>query len=1029
MPAPSAPPAVPRATGMERRGGGRRGRANASINATANTHNSSNGNGNPNGSALLKNGRLIKGKAFSSYCSSRGLCHVCGRMQTHAVIGRGLFLAPRRKPLTIKDKATDDFVVYNGYCIQPTCYTLEQAKMLSYKMLDQQITSSSIVSSCEQPNDNSDIANTTTTTTINKRKHNRRRSSMPFMNSNNQNQHANSHTKKEKAKTRRASMTHSTSTKTIPTSEGSSDNVNEEDANAAKAAVKSATSRHSPSHTKAFHISPRRSLQRLTRGFRGRSRKKRGASIPAVVEHDDEEDEDEEEEMEAGLQLGLQLQLEVEPLSPTTPPQEPQNQDADCNLPDQNGQAMDATQNTLPTLMTCTMRRSSSASIVNCNGRRKSMTAPDILAVIQGCSSSKKTLLLNDCDLKDSGTKTLIKKIREQPPPSVKVLCLRSNEIGPDGARSIAQMLQCNDDHSFASHQLHTLRLSHNQIADMGTKHIFEALQFATQSSLTTISLSRNDITDAGAKAIGEALMENSVLKSISLDNNRLGDNGLRHVLQGISQNPTSRLCSLSLANNNISDYGAYAIADFVESAFLKLRQCDTNEHTVNNVQLIISNNNIGNSGAEAILNALQLAGNKKHQVAHILGLQQNHVADGEILDEIAALQETMASCHNRSLTSLPSLRSLDVNTAALSVSSNHSQGWERLDSFSSSHPTTSQGRELSSERSPSISCRDSQRASDCSLHSNTVISNAQPMTPCRPPRSRRRSSISVVPMHNATEYNAAAPRHRSVTPNRRRSSSSRRVEMTEWDEQHEEIQDSCERHSRSVPLLAMSPLQARPSPQIPRRPMPRDSIMSQISLMSEAESIQDLPLNWNEDYDIDYDDHVDYDEDHINGHIGSTSEGDNNEEEEELRDHSAHQRVSRSNNFFVRQQQQQRRQQQQQQPNFRRHISFSSRASASTMLRSTAYLQTEQQAGPSCHSIRENMSIYMSNESTRSIESAISMSLHSRGSIDSIIEEEEDLAASNPELRTELSEAFPDIDDMDGFIVAQQEALMGMSH
>jgi len=66
------------------------------------------------------------GPRLREYARSRGLCERCVAVKTHKRQG---YLPWRQKwhPLTIKN-AEGGYVVYKGYCLQPTCYTLEQAK-------------------------------------------------------------------------------------------------------------------------------------------------------------------------------------------------------------------------------------------------------------------------------------------------------------------------------------------------------------------------------------------------------------------------------------------------------------------------------------------------------------------------------------------------------------------------------------------------------------------------------------------------------------------------------------------------------------------------------------------------------------------------------------------------------------------------------------------------------------------------------------------------------------------------------------
>ena len=71
------------------------------------------------------NGAFLQGENFQTYARKNGLCDICGKFQTHEKHGR--IFKKVFTPLTVKnDKG--EYQVYKGMCIQPTCYTLDEAK-------------------------------------------------------------------------------------------------------------------------------------------------------------------------------------------------------------------------------------------------------------------------------------------------------------------------------------------------------------------------------------------------------------------------------------------------------------------------------------------------------------------------------------------------------------------------------------------------------------------------------------------------------------------------------------------------------------------------------------------------------------------------------------------------------------------------------------------------------------------------------------------------------------------------------------
>ncbi|CAM9800940.1 unnamed protein product, partial [Discosporangium mesarthrocarpum] len=89
--------------------------------------------------------------------------------------------------------------------------------------------------------------------------------------------------------------------------------------------------------------------------------------------------------------------------------------------------------------------------------------------------------------------------------------------------------------------------------------NLFAAL-LGGQSKLRSLSLRGNKITDNGAIAIAAALEKNDVLVSVNLFDNLITDKGALAVVEGLKLNSTLR--GLSLAKNRLEDSSAQALAD-----------------------------------------------------------------------------------------------------------------------------------------------------------------------------------------------------------------------------------------------------------------------------------------------------------------------------------------------------------------------------------------------------------------------------------------------------------------------------------
>ena len=86
--------------------------------------------GFPTISFLEIDGKVLSGEEFEEYCKDHGLCRRCAKVRTHRrtlkLFGRG----KKWEPMNLHDEETGEYKVYNGYCLQPTCYTIGQAKRL-----------------------------------------------------------------------------------------------------------------------------------------------------------------------------------------------------------------------------------------------------------------------------------------------------------------------------------------------------------------------------------------------------------------------------------------------------------------------------------------------------------------------------------------------------------------------------------------------------------------------------------------------------------------------------------------------------------------------------------------------------------------------------------------------------------------------------------------------------------------------------------------------------------------------------------
>jgi len=86
--------------------------------------------GYPTVSFLEIDGKVLSGEAYEEYCKDHGLCKRCAKVQTHERVVKLFGRGKKWEPLTLYDEKTGDYTVYKGFCLQPNCYTIGQAKRL-----------------------------------------------------------------------------------------------------------------------------------------------------------------------------------------------------------------------------------------------------------------------------------------------------------------------------------------------------------------------------------------------------------------------------------------------------------------------------------------------------------------------------------------------------------------------------------------------------------------------------------------------------------------------------------------------------------------------------------------------------------------------------------------------------------------------------------------------------------------------------------------------------------------------------------
>nr|AAP92144.1 leucine-rich repeat protein N5C [synthetic construct] len=227
---------------------------------------------------------------------------------------------------------------------------------------------------------------------------------------------------------------------------------------------------------------------------------------------------------------------------------------------------------------------------------------------------------LNDTDLTEAGVKDLASVLRSN--PSLRELSLSTNKLGDAGVRLLLQglldpgtrleklYLEDNDLTEAglkdlasvlrSNPSLRELNLSDNKLGDAGVRLLLQGL-LDPGTRLEELQLRNTDLTEAGVEDLASVLRSNPSLRELSLSNNKLGDAGVRLLLQGLLD-PGTRLEKLYLRNTDLTEAGMKDLASVLRSN-PSLRE------------LSLSTNKLGDAGVRLLLQGLLDPGTRLEQL------------------------------------------------------------------------------------------------------------------------------------------------------------------------------------------------------------------------------------------------------------------------------------------------------------------------------------------------------------------------------------------------------------------------------
>ena len=134
--------------------------------------------------------------------------------------------------------------------------------------------------------------------------------------------------------------------------------------------------------------------------------------------------------------------------------------------------------------------------------------------------------------------------------PDLAELNLNSNDIGPEGSKILANVLQ--------GKNFSRLHLFGNNIGAEGAMYIAQVL--AQCPNFVELILNMNNIGDKGVSYIANVLVQCSKLAALDLSSNNIGVEGALNIAKVLTDCPN--LTDLNLTNNNISDEAAKSLKE-----------------------------------------------------------------------------------------------------------------------------------------------------------------------------------------------------------------------------------------------------------------------------------------------------------------------------------------------------------------------------------------------------------------------------------------------------------------------------------
>lgn len=181
----------------------------------------------------------------------------------------------------------------------------------------------------------------------------------------------------------------------------------------------------------------------------------------------------------------------------------------------------------------------------------------DLLARLQQPATAKSLYVLSTRSITDADAVKLAAAIAAN--ATLEELYLSGHKLGVEGLQAFGDCLAANA-------TLRQLCVGHDELGDAGVKLLCDGLARNPRSGLQVWDLEFKGLSHDGVAALGALLAVNSSLTTLTLARNQIGDEGMTHLVAGLTANGQSKLAVLHLTDVSVTGAGLDSLAELIES-------------------------------------------------------------------------------------------------------------------------------------------------------------------------------------------------------------------------------------------------------------------------------------------------------------------------------------------------------------------------------------------------------------------------------------------------------------------------------